>query len=222
MLKLITKSIIVGNKNIQNYCNRNVSSHKFVLKNFNEIQIGDVVSSFYDRKLYRIYGKHIEEEKYINKTKITTFIKKSLLSEKMDDILGEKDKIINNQETNRLLKLKRTDIVTINSDVFIFSKNFLVKDKNSNDKYYHTDKLKTNDIILDLDDKNHYKIESFNEIRTMDYGGTSYDVSHYEAIKLDKYLQETQERKEISYGDFTMTGLINFPVIEQRDNGTIE
>lgn len=103
------------------------TSRKIKIKSFDDVNIGDIISSSRDLKLYRIFAKHTQE--YIYANSLTQY------TERAQWLEGKSIKE----------KSSKTEMLTLS-----YNPTFLVLDKSAKEKFFHCREkdLKIGDIIL--------------------------------------------------------------------------
>jgi hypothetical protein len=104
-----------------------------------------------------------------------------------------------------------TDKYTILSGEITFRKEYIKQVKKG--LYVHTDSVQIGDIIWNQHDANHYYLEKLHNVSSMDYGGMSYDVSHFCARKVDENKVPSKDTITVPVGDFAMSRHLYYPVI---------
>lgn len=219
----IPNSLLVDDKTknfvdfIENAHNK---SHQFVLKKFDEIQIGDIISSYQDFNLYLIYQKNIkevlcQEKNSSNKLYLYPSTREFLVGENIrESLMFRTNYIFGAGGTLELVERKETEF---SDSLITFGLNFLVVDQNHPKKLFHRNEINIGDVFLNKHDKNYYKVVEFIDEMSMDYGGTTYNASYFNTIQLDQQFNQTSNKGiTIPVGDFRMELQNHFVVLDKE------
>ena len=199
----------------RNYC----TSYKFNVKKFNEVKIGDYISSPNDFKFYRIFNKCIREEKYASGAENKIFNSYEYLKGERidDDKIKDLSMLDDFKTTCRIFmgeakQVQRENIQEFQNNIISFKPSYLKVDMAQPDKFFHTDKIIVGDIIYK--DKKYYRLTSYQESFSQDYGGMEYNVSYYYCKEVDPKnnyeVVPNQKENTLYVGDFNMQLQDNF------------
>jgi hypothetical protein len=226
--KLASTSAIKLNP-IRYYCsisnNLATMSHKFILKSFEDIQIGDVISSPDNFKFYRIFEKSIKEHKYQVKNMIAD---ESIRFSESSIIVGEEVTNIqmiipiNYKIRGSLKSVSRINTETFTDGAYGFGSVHLVLDTQNTDKLFHKKDLNVGDIILNKRNNNYYKLLQYKKEYSEEYGGTRYDCSYFDVCQVDPknnfelFGEILLYRNRISYHSMTTYSNTPFVVLDNQ------
>lgn len=145
-------------------------SYQFKLKNFRDVQVGDIISNTHDKNLYLIFKKN-NKVKYLEGEKIN----------KLNEL--SKNHIL--QKYHNKIESPKT-IVKFIPETITFEPSYLKMDKINHKRFYHVDThhLDVGDIVLDPSNHRYYKIIAFHRASDGLCGGI-YDASYYDIIEVE-------------------------------------
>ena len=210
---------------------------KISLKKYADVLIGDVMSVLVNGSAtkYRVIKKCHEENLYKSGTNEGCFKqnrKYMCLTPQSDyNFLLGTDKQY--KVSGPLTKQNFKNVIINVEGTITFGKQYLkwIHD----DVYEHTLSIKTGDVIWNTYDAEHYYIDSFNNVQSMDYGGQTYDASYYTMYAVDKggsetdkhirnaswghavgdWLKTSHKTYTLNVGDFTMNSEIYYPIVKK-------
>lgn len=183
---------------------RNLSSYRYVLRDFDQVKLTDVIMNMYDGSHYRIYAKSAEYRLYDIKNMRTL---KSKSEQNHTEILEEHMKgqlvdpinipVYNNSQGGITTSIERSNAHIFNKGIIRLGRQYLLVDPIQKDKYYWSNKLNASDITID-DDFNQYTVLSRIDmcIKVFGYSGEPdahciSDDSYYELQNIkDKSLKK--------------------------------
>ena len=185
--------------------NKFLQSRKFIYKNFKDIRIGDIISSYHNFNLYRVYQHITEETIYFNKHGKMQCMFDKISAEKIENELEIFDQkigniLLNKKITGIMTKYKRINTETYaNDQLFFYSRSFLVLDeyKNTKNYFWHKSTIKKGDIILRKHDNKFYKMFEFVQSSLED---NDIDCSYYIGKELDNNLNVVENGSLEQFG----------------------
>lgn len=207
--------------------NAHQMSHKFVLKKFDEVNIGDIISSYHDFNLYLIYQKNIHQDIYTEENHKT---KSKTENQDIDNIyIHDDEHLVGENIRNSLifksgmrfdsgggLKLVEREKKRFSNQSIILGPSYLIMDTTAC-KFFHTNKVKVGDIILNKSDKKFYRLTEYHQNSLMDEQNFAYDCSYYDAIEIGGNLGNvSQEKPKIGIGSFVTQAQDHFVVLDKE------
>lgn len=184
-------------------------SYPFKLKPFDDIRIGNIISSPHDLQFYRIIQKTYKEVLEYGDVKPSYKVQKSLQGSFITD---EEINMINRNQPQAYNK-----IATFDPDIIGFCPSFLVLDQCNPKKFFHQRDVKIGDIIMHLNDKHFYKVVGYKSEFSIDYGGAVYEWPFYELVEvnpLNNFSIIENSKNKINVGPYSFTVLKNYVVLE--------
>lgn len=217
MLKRGSASVCKNLKWLSTLANK---SRKFTIKTFDDVKIGNIITSPNDRNLYYIFEKHIEERKWTNNTSKISYIFEHLKGEPID-----LDKVIPKIEgpiSGTLQNIDRANTKTFLRNQIFFKPYYLTLDKDDNTKYFHDIELKEGNIVLNLNDNKYYLLLSFQVSEAMEYGGATYDSSYFNVVEVDPKnnfeIIDIQKIMKLNVGDWSMSHAAYYAVVDEPND----
>ncbi|AYV77093.1 MAG: hypothetical protein Barrevirus12_2 [Barrevirus sp.] len=195
-----------------------LQSFKCQLKTFDQVLIGDIISSPTDFNLYYIYEKSIVEDIYENKHGYMTIKNKYLVGEKVDLNVSCQSMIAIGELAKRE-RIKNNCQKFLNGEILL-KPNCLIRDKTDLTKHYRSKEYNVGDIILNLNDGLSYKLTSFNQSFATEYGAhIRYDASYFDMKPLVLLGEKSSKGKKRLYiKDWSMSTQYYFATLVKGHN----